>query len=208
MKYDSIIFDLDGTLWDSAEGICGVWDQVIAQYPGVDAKISVEELHRCMGHTIDEIAVMLFPDTDPQLRCEMMKKCCSDECEYLSHHGGTLYGDHDVILGCLAEKYKLFIVSNCQCGYIESYLTAHNTKKYFTDIECIGNTGLSKGENISLVIKRNNLKHPVYVGDTQTDADAAHYAGIDFVFAQYGFGNVEKYEYAITSLDQLQNTID
>ena len=31
---------------------------------------------------------------------------------------------------------------------------------------------------------------PVYVGDTLNDYNSAHEAGIDFIFAKYGFGDV------------------
>lgn len=208
MKYDSIIFDLDGTLWDSAGGICGVWDKVIAGYPEINKQITVDELHSCMGHPIDEIAVMLFPDTDAAIRSKMMDECCRLECDYLSEHGGTLYDGLEDTIAELSKQYRLFIVSNCQCGYIESFLTAHNMKKYFSDIECIGKTGLSKGENIKLVIKRNDLNNPVYVGDTQTDADSAYFAGIKFVFAKYGFGNVKKYDFLINSITELKTVLE
>ena len=40
---------------------------------------------------------------------------------------------------------------------------------------------------------KNNIKSAAYVGDTQGDADAASFAGIDFIFAQYGFGDVKEY---------------
>ena len=45
MKHDSIIFDLDGTLWDSTEGICETWNQVLAGYPEVNQVITAENLH-------------------------------------------------------------------------------------------------------------------------------------------------------------------
>ena len=78
-----------------------------------------------------------------------------------------------------------------------------DTSKYFTDIECYGNTDLSKGENNKLVIERNNLKNAVYVGDTQGDADSAEFAGIPFVFASYGFGSVKKYDYIINKFSDI-----
>ena len=59
------------------------------------------------------------------------------------------------------------------------------------DFECIGRTGKPKSENIRLIIERNGLKAPVYVGDTQWDFDAATAAGVPFIFAAYGFGHVE-----------------
>ena len=80
---------------------------------------------------------------------------------------------------------------------------AHKLDKYFTDYECPGRTGLSKGENNKLIIERNNLKNPVYVGDTEGDAESAKAAGIPFVFAKYGFGNVKEYQYAINKFEDL-----
>ena len=70
----------------------------------------------------------------------------------------------------------------------------------FEDFECAGNTGKPKGENNKLVIERNNLKSPVYVGDTQGDLQSAIDANIPFVFAEYGFGNVDRYDYKIENL--------
>ena len=103
----------------------------------------------------------------------------------------------------LSKNHKLFIVSNCQDGYIECFFKAHKLDKYFTDYECPGRTGLSKGENNKLIIERNNLKNPVYVGDTEGDAESAKAAGIPFVFAKYGFGNVKEYQYAINKFEDL-----
>ena len=45
-----------------------------------------------------------------------------------------------------------------------------NLEEYITDIECYGNTGLSKADNISMVIQRNHLDQSFYVGDTAMDA--------------------------------------
>ncbi|MEI3366690.1 MAG: hypothetical protein V8R59_14210 [Enterocloster sp.] len=65
------------------------------------------------------------------------------------------------------------MVSNCQKGYIEVLMRSCNLEEYITDIECYGNTGLSKADNISMVIQRNHLDQSFYVGDTAMDAEAA-----------------------------------
>ena len=93
----------------------------------------------------------------------------------------------------LAKTYDLYIVSNCQCGYIEQFLRKTQLEAYIKDIECFGNTGKNKGENIRLLVKRNSLKAPVYIGDTKGDCDASKEAGVPFIFASYGFGNVTEY---------------
>lgn len=204
MNFDSIIFDLDGTLWDSAEGICGTWQQVLDRYKELgNIHITVDALHACMGLPLDEIAKKLLPGASPEMQKKLMKECCDYENTYLAGHGGILFPKLEETLSYLSEKYKLFIVSNCQEGYIESFFAYHKTDKYFTDIECNGATGLSKGENNKLIIKRNNLKNAIYVGDTAGDLKSARDAGIPFVYAEYGFGEVTEYDYIIRSVSEL-----
>ncbi|GAA0337501.1 hypothetical protein GCM10008967_29700 [Bacillus carboniphilus] len=47
------------------------------------------------------------------------------------------------------------------------------------------------------------MKSPVYVGDTIGDQKAANFAEIPFVYAEYGFGEVDQYDYSIKSLEDL-----
>lgn len=203
MKIDSIIFDLDGTLWDSTEGVSKTWSLVLNKYDYERKEVTVEDLHSCMGKQLDEIGKILFPTLDSAIRKKLMDECCALENDYLGEHGGILYEKVEETLRELSKKYKLFVVSNCQDGYIECFFKAHKLDKYFTDYECPGRTGLSKGENNKLVIERNNLKNPVYVGDTEGDAESARVAGIPFVFAKYGFGSVEEYQYVINKFEDL-----
>ena len=59
---------------------------------------------------------------------------------------------------------------------------------------------------IRLIVERNGLQSPVYVGDTQWDCDAATAAGVPFIFAAYGFGHVENTP-AIASIDELPKLV-
>lgn len=205
MRVDSIIFDLDGTLWDSIEGVCGTWKEVLSNYPDIKRVITPKDMEGCMGLQIADIGKKLFPDLPEAMQMELMEKCCETEQIYLGEHGGKLYPKLEETLEKLYQNYKLFIVSNCHDGYIQCFFKAHKLDKYFSDIECSGVTGLSKGENNKLIIKRNNLKNPVYVGDTITDAESAKVAKIPFVYARYGFGQVEKYDYVIDSFEEILN---
>ena len=203
MNIDSIIFDLDGTLWDSIEEISKTWSLVLSKYDYERKEVTVEDLQICMGKQLDEIGEILLPKLSIELRRKIMHECCTLENEYLGDYGGKLYEKVEETLKELSKQYKLFIVSNCQDGYIECFFKAHKLGKYFTDYECPGRTGLSKGENNKLIMERNNLKNPVYVGDTEGDAESAKVAGIPFVFAKYGFGNVKEYQYEINKFEDL-----
>lgn len=203
MKIDSIIFDLDGTLWNSIEGVYGTWETVLGRYSNIEKKVTLADIEGCMGLTIDKIGKKLFPDLNEDFQIELMKECCEAEQVYLGEHGGKLFPKLEETLKKLSEKNKLFIVSNCQDGYIQCFFKAHRLGKYFTDNECPGVTGLSKGENIKIIMERNNLKSSIYIGDTNGDAEAARVAKIPFVYARYGFGNVEEYDYVIDSFEEI-----
>lgn len=188
---DSIIFDLDGTLWDSREGIVEAWNGAV-EAMGIAPTVTVENLTPCMGLPLDEIAERLFPGNSREKREKIIESCITYQSNLLNKKGGKLYPGLIETLKTLKRDYRLFIVSNCQIGYIESFLGFHKTGELFEDFENNGRTGLLKAENISLIIDRNALKAPVYVGDTETDRQAAEKAGIPFIFASYGFGTVKK----------------
>ncbi len=199
---DSIIFDLDGTLWDSSEQVLMIWNQVIREHGNI-TEITKEQLAGCMGLQSHEIGQRLFPNLSEEKREEIMQECHEVECPYLAEHGATLYSDVESVLAELAKKYKLFIVSNCQNGYIEAFYQSHQLEKYFIDYEHPGRTSLTKGENIKLIIERNQLTEPIYVGDTKGDLAGARFAGIPFVYASYGFGEVDNYDYVIHRFSEL-----
>lgn len=204
--FDGLIFDLDGTLWDATDIICKTWNIILKDYPNIrKEQITVKELEGCMGLQMDEIAGKLFPDTEHSIRMGLLDKCCVLENEYLTKEGGKLFDDVKKTLEYLGEKYKLFVVSNCQIGYIESFFEGNCTGSYFTDYLSFGETGLSKGENNKIIIERNKLKNPVYIGDTQGDKQSAVDAGIPFVYAEYGFGSVDRYDYKIEKFSDLMN---
>ena len=134
----------------------------------------------------------------------ILEKCCVYEEEALEENQQDIcYPDVREVIKQLAKTYDLYIVSNCQCGYIEQFLRKTQLEAYIKDIECFGNTGKNKGENIRLLVKRNSLKAPVYIGDTKGDCDASKEAGVPFIFASYGFGNVTEYAAKIGEMKEL-----
>ena len=191
MIYDGIIFDLDGTLWDSSEEVLISWSHVLAQLPDIEKIPTKEDLEGVMGLGADDLTLKLFPGLGFERRMEIFNTCAAYENDYLAEHGAKLYPHLMETLEKLSAKHPLFIVSNCGDGYIQTFLKAHGATPYIKDFECIGRTGKPKSENIKLIVERNGLKNPVYVGDTQWDCDAATAAGVPFIFASYGFGHVE-----------------
>lgn len=202
-----ILFDLDGTLWDSREAVAISWN-IALERMGRPERCTAEWIGSHMGLTMDAFARALFPAETQENAERMLGECLREENEYIRRHGGILMEGLEETLKVLREKaFFLAIVSNCQEGYIEAFLDYHGLGKYFDDMENFGRTRKSKGANIRLVAERNHLDETVYLGDTQGDYDAAEEAGVPFLHAAYGFGKVPEGTPAITDIRQLPEAV-
>ena len=204
MKDVMLLFDLDGTLWDSAAPVAEAWNEIFRRECTGLKPLTVEDIHGVMGMTMKEISLALYPDIRRDRRDEIFDLCCKYEVEYLYSHCGTLYPDFRTVMESLkAAGYDLAVVSNCQKGYVDAFLTSSGAGDLFLDYEEWERTGLTKAENIRLVMERNGYTKGVYIGDTKKDREAALLARIPFIHAAYGFGTVDSADGVIHSLSDL-----
>ncbi len=195
---DSIIFDMDGTLWDSAANVARAWNVAVGK-----EMFTENDIKSVMGLTMTVIAERFFPNETAQKRQEFLDRCCEYENKFLRERGGRLFPNTESTLRKLAERYRLFIVSNCQSGYIEAFWEYYGLGGLFEDKLCWGDNRLEKSENIRLIIERNGLKDALYVGDTQGDCDSAYKAGARFAHAAYGFGTADRCDYRLSDISGL-----
>jgi len=205
-KTRAVIFDLDGTLWDAAETIAPAWNAWCEAH-GVERRFTPADCRSCCGKTLPQIARFVFPEADPAWAEWVVNGCCEAECVPLAERGGRLYPNLLPVLEELGRDYLLAVVSNCGLGYIEAFFSGNQTGIYFDDYENAARTGLSKGENIRLVMARNGIERAVYVGDTEGDQSAARAAGVPFIHAAYGYGAVSSPDAVIRSLRELPEVL-
>ena len=181
---DGVIFDLDGTLWDTTREILKCYQQYVPD-------LSLWKMKTLMGKSISDIAFEL------DLTEEVVKDIQDNEVSWLSEHHVAPYNGVEALLQYLDTRdIPCYIVSNCQERYIECFLHTTGLERYFKDWVSYGDTGLSKVENVKHLIEKNNLdpKQTVLVGDTMGDKEAATENDIRwFVWAAYGFGYVQYY---------------
>lgn len=203
-----LIFDLDGTLWNSSEQVAESWNVILNQYAPQLPPFTGADIRSVMGRTMDEIADVLLSDKDITDRRALFARCEEYEVEYITEHGGILYpGVAETIRKLHQKGYKMSVVSNCQRGYVGAFFTSMDLGKYFCDQEEWGNTGLLKADNIRLVMERNHFEKAVYIGDTAGDEASAHEAGIPFIHASYGFGSAVSPEVVIDSFCDLPEVL-
>jgi len=190
VRTDALIFDLDGTLWDTSDVCAAAWNRVTREL-GLELRlVTPTDLRNVAGLPHTEGVRRIFPalsDSELELVSERTQR---EDNRALAETGGVLYPGVLELVPELRARVPLFIVSNCQAGYIEVFLETSGLAAHFVDFECWGNTGKTKGENVRTVIERNRIAAPWFVGDTEGDHAAARENGVRFAHAVYGFGTV------------------
>lgn len=206
MKTESaLIFDVDGTLWDTTGIVAVSWTQALERLSlRIEGGLTPQRLRQEFGKTPEVIAADLLPQLSKEEQRTAIDACFRQEEEDLERHTASLlYEGVEETLARLSESRRLYIVSNCQTGYVELFLRKNRLERYIADFECAGNTGHPKGDNIRLLMDRNRLARAVYVGDTQGDYEASRQAGIPFIFAAYGYGAPEGFDHRIRRFPEL-----
>lgn len=216
MKTDGIILDIDGTIWNTTEIVAGAWNKAIEktnEKAGSSIpKVSAEILQQQFGKPMDVIADNLFKGLTLEDRAELLEMCCNFEQEAIEENEKDIaYPAVISVIKELAQTFNIFIVSNCQDGYIELTMKKNGIEAFIKDWECFGHNGKSKAENIKAIAQRNKLRFPVYVGDTMGDLQACHEAEVPFIWAKYGFGKKipeDKCSGIINNFSELKNLIE
>lgn len=204
----NLILDIDGTLWNTTDVVAKAWNDAIAEKGIRNLTITAAMLRREFGKPMNVIADDLFVGMDEETKAELLNLCCQHEQkEIAENHDDLTYPGVRETMQKLAATCRLYIVSNCQNGYIELVIEKNHLEGLIQDSECFGRTNLSKGQNIKLLMERNHLKEAYYVGDTMGDYEAAREAGVPFVFAKYGFGEVATPDEVIDEFAELKRFV-
>ena len=204
----SLIFDIDGTLWDTRAIVARGYNVELERLGRPDLFLTAEYLTSLFGKTAQEIADVIFRDYPAGERLGLIMNCMETERVVLRADPCQVgYEGVKETLLKLKERYRLFVVSNCECGYPEIMMEKLGLQDVFEDHLCHGDTGLPKGDTIRLLMERNAVTEAVYIGDTQGDCDASRAAGIPFIFCAYGFGSPDRYDARLEDFRQLPEVL-
>ena len=204
INVESLIFDIDGTLWDSRALVAEGYN-IQLKAEGLERLcVTAEDLLPLFGKVMTEIADVLFAEFPPDQRYALMERCMATENRHLHENPCNIgYPRIREVVETLSRTHRVFIVSNSQCGYPELCMDKLGLTDCISGHLCFGDTGTEKGETILRLMAQHNITSAVYIGDTQGDLEAAQKAGIPFVFAAYGFGNPTTWEARVDTPSQL-----
>ena len=203
----AVLFDLDGTLWETIDSTYTSINEVAKKYNC--NSISRELVCNNYGNNKVESAKLFFPDIDQEQAFKMLDESDELNIKNLTENGGYIYPGLEEALFQLHEKYDLYIVSNTSTKrYIESFLISTKLFKYFKDYYAASEMILSKGDAITKLIDDYYIDKAIYVGDTQKDYKAAQVANIPFIQCLYGFGEELNCEYKVDDISGLCEKVD
>ena len=122
MKYDGILFDIDGTLWNANEATASAWNMGAEKW-GYKNRITVEDVNRISGTPFEEALKMLFPD----FRSEQGELFHELELKVIGAKGGRFYDGVQEGVKNLSESSEIFLISNCPAEYMELFLKLSTT---------------------------------------------------------------------------------
>jgi phosphoglycolate phosphatase len=201
MRYDAVIFDIDGTLWDASAASAEGWTAGLAG-AGVRRRITPEQIRSVTGNPYDKCVDILLPGFRAK-HPALVEKLQDEEEAAIKARGGDFYDGAVTGIRELERDFKLFLVSNCQEWYLELFLRVSGLRDAFAGFDCHGRAGLSKDRMLAGLKSRYSLKAPVYVGDTAGDETAARLAGIEFVRVTWGFGGPAGESTTVSSFGEL-----
>ena len=206
MRIENLILDIDGTLWDSRALVAEGYNIQLRKEGLSHLCLDAELLTAQFGKVKDAIADDIFGSIPAPERYHLIDRCMEMEQIHMRQDPCNIgYPKVLETIRELAKKHRLFIVSNCECGYPELTMDKMGLTPYIQGHLCFGDTGTSKGQTILKLMRDHNIESCIYIGDTQGDYKATVEAGIPFIWASYGFGNPDGYTQKIDAFEELLN---
>lgn len=204
MSFESLIFDIDGTLWDSRALVAEGYNIQLRREGLGHLCVTAEQLRPLFGKVMTEIADVILASVPEEERYGLMERCMDTENRHLQEdpcHIG--YPAVRETLEKLAQRHRLFIVSNSQQGYPELCIEKLGLGDVIRGHLCFGDTNTGKGQTIRVLMERYGIKSCAYIGDTQGDLEACREAGVPFIYAAYGLGQAESWDARIEKIEDL-----
>lgn len=202
-KYDSIIFDLDGTLWDACEASAMGWNNALIITNISHDNITANTVRSVCGLPFEECLNVILGKNGSVNHKSVSRIFSEEEKKAVESLGGKLFEYVDEGLEILSNHYKLFVVSNCQSWYLKSFWKQHNVRRFFVDCDCYGDSKVSKTEMIKMIKDKYHLNKSIYIGDTKGDMNSTLRAKIDFGYAEYGFGEINTPSLSFKNFEEL-----
>lgn len=205
MKYELILFDLDGTLVNTLLAItktvnCALEELNLKTY-------SVEKAQNLIGHGVQGIVEKITKLENYNINKDKLAEIIRKYYEIYFNYDVKLYDGIDKLLDYLEKnKIKKGIITNKDHNL--AIETVEKNLKKWNFVEIIGADDEKYPRkpnpyNVNVISEKLNINKNkiLYVGDMEIDVETAKNAGVDVVYCNWGFG--ENKEDGINNVEEL-----
>ncbi|BBE30625.1 phosphoglycolate phosphatase [Tepiditoga spiralis] len=213
MSYKYLFFDMDGTLFDTSEGI--IYSMKKAYELNNLKPLEENEIIKLIGPTLDEIMNMLFKE-DSKLKIKVR----NDFRQIYASKGVFKLQLFPKVIKTLEILFKrnkkMYIITSKPSIFAEQIIEKFNMSKYFQKIFGVPLEGKipSKSKRLKYLIRELNIpvKESIIIGDTESDINAGKYNNMDIICVKFGFCKNHEYlknscSYIINSFDDIFNIV-
>lgn len=188
MKYHTVLFDLDYTLGDAADGILSCFRHALSQMGCPPPSDDV--LRRTIGYTLEDSFTMATGETAPEQRARF-RTLYMEKADTVMQHGLRLYPQTRPLLEALQTAgCQMGVVSTRPVRRLEQMLQSVQLRTFFQILVGVDRVERPKPDPSALLLALEacggKKETALYLGDTVIDAEAARQAGIDFVAVTTG----------------------
>ncbi|MDU1831589.1 MAG: HAD-IA family hydrolase [Finegoldia magna] len=192
----NILFDLDGTITNSYEGIVNA---VKFSLDKINFKYDETKLISFIGPPLKDSYMELgFSETESKARIE-------DFRDYYFKKGMKemhLYdGIEDTIKNLHDKGYKIYLATSKVESSAKKILSDNHLLKYFSYVAgaTMDQSRVEKEDVIAYLLDKTGIKpeESIMVGDRHHDIEGAKMNNIRAIAVEYGFGNKEEYENSV-----------
>lgn len=197
-SYKTILFDLDGTLTDPAEGITNSVCYALNKY-GIQVE-NKQSLYKFIGPPLQESFQVFYG-----FSVEKSMEAVDYYREYFKEKGifqNMVYSGIPQLLSSLKTAGKCLLVASSKPEvFVRQILEHFSLSEYFTFIAGseLGGTRVKKAEVISYALKSagiEDIDSALMVGDREHDVLGAAKLGMDCIGVLFGYGDRQELESA------------
>lgn len=187
----TVMFDLDGTLVDSAPSVIDAYRWVLATH-GLEPQASLDR--SLIGPPLHD-ALQRISGIEPGARLDVLATAFRERYDSVAGATTPPYpGLHEVLAQLRAAGFALLVVTNKRIVPTRLILDALGVTTDFAGVyspDAVVPPAPDKTALVAIVLAAHDITpaESVFVGDTTTDAAAAAAFGIPFIAARYGYGD-------------------